>query len=254
MKGKKNYGINLLCVLFWIAAWEAVSLFIGKDLLFPSPVSVFGILASNVFEPVFWFSVLHSLGRVAMGFIFAVFAGTVLGAVMSVSRPVEYIFSPIITVIKSTPVASFIILVLLWVKSSDVPILISFLMVLPIISGNIFSAIKGTDIKLLEMAKVYNFSFAKKVKLIYIPQCLPNFYTACVMGIGFAWKSSIAAEVIANPAFSIGRGLYNSKTYLETPQLFAWTLVVIVLSLLLENLFKKFMQGVFRAEGRKWLN
>lgn len=247
MKLNKSFLIKAGCVLFWLVIWQALSVFVGIELLVASPEAVLRVLALRIGESDFWLSILYSMLRVVAGFSLAVVFGTLLAVLTSAVPFLYHLFYPLLTVIKATPVASFIILVLLWVKSSYVPIFISFLMVMPIVWSNIATAIKNTDIKLLEMASVYNFGKLKTIKLIYIPQCIPNFYTSCVMGIGFAWKSAIAAEVISTPKISIGRGLYNSKIYLETPDLFAWTLVVVILSILLEKAFKKLMDKVFKT-------
>ncbi|MCI8341673.1 MAG: ABC transporter permease subunit [Firmicutes bacterium] len=247
MKSEKERVIKFCCLIFWLAVWETVSVLIGNELIFPSPMSVLSVLGKKVFDSVFWLSIFCSLGRMAAGFTLAVAAGVVLAVAESVFKPLEYLLHPLMTVIKSVPVASFIILVLLWVKSSYVPVLISFLMVLPIVTSNISQAIKETDQKLLELAKVYKFGCLKTAKFIYVPQCLPAFNTSCVLGIGFGWKAAVAAEVIANPKLSIGRGLYNGRLYLETAELFAWTVVLVELSLILEKLFKKLIHNMFRT-------
>ena len=146
-------------------------------------------------------------------------------------------FYPVISLVKAAPVVSFIILTLVWLKSGTVPAFISFLMVFPVVWTNVSEGIRRTDKKLLEMAKIFDFGRIKTVKNIYIPSVLPFFKTACVTGLSLAWKSGIAAEVICTPQLSIGKQLYNSKIYLETPELFAWTAVVVILSGIVEKLF-----------------
>jgi NitT/TauT family transport system permease protein len=122
-----------------------------------------------------------------------------------------------------------------WLATGDIPIFISFLMVVPLIWANVHTGIAGTDTQLLEMAKVYRFSPARKIGYLYVPSVMPYFTAACSTGLGFAWKSGIAAEVIALPALAIGKQIYNAKIYLETVDLFAWTIAVILLSVLLER-------------------
>ena len=185
----------------------------------------------------FWNTVFFSLLRVIIGFILAVVSGVIL-AWFSYRYNIVYNFVyPVLSVIKAAPVASFIILALLWICSGHVPAFISFLMVLPMIWSNVLQGFKETDRKLLEMADVFDFSVQRKIKMIYIPQVIPYFKTSCITGLGFAWKSGIAAEVISTPELSIGRKLYESKIYIETPELFAWTLTVIILSILAEKVF-----------------
>lgn len=241
----KNFMTRIFAVVFWIGVWQLLSMWVGKEVLVASPMVVIKVFKELVIEESFWFSILSSLLRIALGFSWAVLVGTLL-AVITCSVPGAYhLFYPLISVIKATPVASFIILALLWIKSTNVPMFIAFLMVLPIMWSNVSTGIKTTDRKLLEMARVFNFGRMKTIRLIYVPQCMNYFYPACIMGIGFAWKAGIAAEVICTPKLSVGANLYNAKIYLETPQLFAWTIVVILMSIVFENLFKKTMKTVF---------
>ena len=245
----KNYIVKTLAVVFWIGIWQIVSMCVGKEVLVASPMSVIKVFGELVMEKPFWFSILSSLLRIALGFGGAVLVGTLLAVVTCTFSRVYHLFYPLISVIKATPVASFIILALLWIKSTNVPVFIAFLMVVPIIWSNVSTGIKATDTKLLEMAKVYNFGRIKTIRFIYVPQCMDYFYTACIMGIGFAWKAGIAAEVICTPKFSVGSNLYNAKIYLETPQLFAWTIVVILMSMVFEKMLEKAMKTVFYKQG-----
>ena len=103
------------------------------------------------------------------------------------------------------------------------------------------------DRGLLEVAELYRFPMWRRLTRLYVPSVLPYFMAACKSSLGLAWKAGIAAEILATPDHSIGKELYFSKTYLETPTLFAWTLVVIVLSLFIEKLL---VFGLERLSGR----
>lgn len=188
-------------------------------------------------SPLFWKSVALSLLRIAVGFLAAVVAGTILAVLCHLLPLLQTLFSPVLHCVRAAPVASFIILTLVWVHVEAVPILISFLMVLPIVFVNVQEGIHRTDKQLLEMAKAYCLPMGRVMKHLYVPSIRPFLMTACVNGLGFAWKSGIAAEVICRPDFSIGRQLQSAKLLLETPEVFAWTAVVVVLSLLFEKLF-----------------
>jgi len=234
-----NKRVKLGVILLYFVIYELISKSIGESLLLPSIGEVLKAFLLLAVEKTFWINVFCSLIRIFSGFILAVLAGCVLAALSYFTKFGYVLLSPLITVIRSTPVASFIILTLLWIKSGYVPVFISFLMVVPVVWGNIYEGLKTTDLKLLQMADVFGFGAWKKLRYIYSVHCAPFFTTACVTGLGFAWKSGIAAEVISMPKFSIGRRLYESKVYLETPQLFAWTLTVIALSIVAEKGIKR---------------
>ena len=153
--------------------------------------------------------------------------------------------SPLSRIIRSTPVASFIMLLFLFLTKERIPTVTSFLMVMPVVWSNVYEGITGTDVKLLEMAKVFRLSFPDTLRHIYIPAIMPFFMAAAKAGMGLAWKAGIAAEVLASPSLGIGTELYNAKIYLETADLFAWTAVIIAISVALERLFIKLLRRVY---------
>ena len=223
-------------MLFWLAVWQCAAFFVGKEVLIPSPAQVFSRLWQLAGQAVFWLTAISSLGRVVLGFAAALAIGVVLAVLTAASRICRALLQPLVSVIRATPVASFIILALVWLPNARVPVFISFLTVVPIVWANVESGIVQTDRGLLEMAKMYRFSRARTLRDVYVPSVRPYFLSAFTTGLGFAWKSGIAAEVIANTKNSIGGQIYGAKIYLETADLFAWTLAVIALSMILEKL------------------
>ncbi|MEL7610093.1 MAG: ABC transporter permease subunit [Bacillota bacterium] len=193
-------------------------------------------------QPAFWLTSGASLLRIAIGFLLALTFGIALAAFMYRFPSVNDFFRPALAVVRSTPVSSFILLTILWFQETAVPVFIVFLTVLPIIQENVLAGIRNTDPQLLEMSRVFHLSRWKTVAKIYLPSIAPYLASACTTGLGFAWKSGIAAEVLCTPQFSIGRNLYETKLYLETPDLFAWTAFVILLSILFERAFSKIMR------------
>ena len=229
--------IKLWSVLVWLIVWQAVSMGLGQEILLVSPVSVVIRTGQLALEADFWQAISFSFLRIAGGFLAAAAAGTVLAALAARFRTVEELLAPVILAIKAIPVASFIILALIWVSSQNLSMLISFLMVFPIIYTNVLSGIRCTDPQLLEMAQVFDVPIGRRIRYIYISQVLPYFRTACSLALGLCWKSGIAAEVIGIPKGSMGEKLYSAKIYLDTPDLFAWTLVIVIVSLVFERLF-----------------
>ena len=171
------------------------------------------------------------------------FLGIFLAVLAYWSKTVEILIAPVIAVVKSTPVASFIILCLIWIPSRNLSVFISFLMVLPVIYTNILEGIQQTDSKILEMAKVFQVNPGRKIRYIYVSQVLPYFLSACRLSLGMCWKAGVAAEVIGVSSGSIGEKLYNAKIYLNIPDLFAWTIVIIVISFVFEICVAFFQKG-----------
>ncbi len=246
--GKKSIQL-ILVLLFWLAVWQIAAMLIGQDLFLVSPLKVVAILYGQVQEVEFWHSVTYSFIRIVSGFLLAILVGVLLAVISGANSVIRAILEPFFSVIKSIPVASFIILVLIWAGSSQLSIVISFLMVLPILYTNVLQGIVGTDKKLLEMAKVFRVGFLKKLSNIYIPGTFPYFAAACKLGLGLCWKSGIAAEVIGLPDGSIGEKLYQAKIFLSTGELFSWTLVIILISFLFERLFFAILGCIKKSLG-----
>lgn len=223
-----------LVLIFWLGVWALAAHQVGESLLLPTPWEIISRLGGLCTQVSFWQTVLTSLGRILGGILVAVLAGVLLAIATHFVPPLYTLFFPIITVIRSTPVASFIILAYLWMDRETLPSFISILMVLPVVWANLHEGLGATDKHLLEMAQVFRLSPAKRLRRIYLPAVMPAFTASCRSSVGLAWKAGVAAEVLIVPAISIGRMLSEAKQYLETVDLFAWTLTVILLSLILE--------------------
>lgn len=226
---------------FWLGVWQLGAVLVDwrtggyGSLLLPGPLEVAGRLAALVTEPPFWQAAAMSLGRIFAGFALGAVLGTAAAAAAAALPLADWLLSPAVKVVRAIPVASFIVLVLLWAPTTGmVPAIVSALMVLPVLWGNVGKGIAQTDPKLLELAKAYRFGRGKTVGLIYLPSVLPYFASGCATALGLAWKAGVAAEVLCLPKLAIGTRLYRAKITLETPDLFAWTVAVIALSFVLE--------------------
>jgi len=235
----KNKGLihRIAVVLFWLVVWHLASVAVGHHLLLVSPVEVAKTLIFLIGDFSFWSTVAFSFVRIVSGFLLAIVAGIFFAAISAKSTVIRALLTPFFLVVKSVPVVSFIILVLIWAGSDILAVIISFLMVLPIIYTNVLEGIDRTDPRLLEMAGVFYIPRINVLKYIYINSCMPYFISASKVGLGLCWKSGIAAEVIGLPDGSIGEKLYQSKIFLSTGELFSWTIVIIAVSFLFEKLF-----------------
>lgn len=244
MPSKRKILQTALIALIYLAIWEAVSLLVGKELLLPSPLSTLSRLAVLLTQGETWFYAGLTLLRIMTGYAVGVLLGVLLAVLTARSAFAEALLSPLRAIVKASPVTSFILLALLWLSSDMVPLVISVLMVVPMVWTATAEAILQTDPRLVEMGRLYGLTRWQIVKKIYVPSVLPQFLAACTTSLGFAWKSGVAAEIIALPRQSIGYMLYQSKLRIETPDLFAWTLLIVALSMLLEWLLVRGMRRI----------
>lgn len=214
---------------------------VGSALLLPSPGETLKRFAQLLTQSESWAIVGLSMARIMSGYLLGVLCGVLLGALTARVPFADALLAPLRSVVKATPVTSFILLALLWLTSEAVPLFISFLMVLPVVWASTLDAALHTDRQLLEMARVFRLGRLKTLTKIYVPSVLPQLLAACATALGFAWKSGVAAEIIALPKRSIGYRLYEAKLAIETVDLFAWTLLIVLLSMLLETLLVRLM-------------
>lgn len=236
---------------FWFSLWLVISLIVGLKVIFPSPIDTIIRFFELFGEGSFYRIVFGSILRVIVGTLIAFVLGVLLAALSSAFKPIKKILSPLLVVIKTTPVVSFIIVAFLWIGNALLPSFISILMVFPIVYTNVLEGIESVPSSEHDLAKVFNFSFFTKVKAIYYPNVKRMFLAAMRTSIGLAWKAGIAAEVLVCTQESIGLEIYNAKTYLETVDLFAWTLLVIILSILIEFGFSRLFMFLSKEKGEE---
>ncbi|MDO4753998.1 MAG: ABC transporter permease subunit [Bacillota bacterium] len=240
--------IKIWAVLVWIVVWQIGSMAVGYRFLLPPPLSVGRSLLHLLGESDFYLSVFSSIARISIGFLSGFVAAVALAPLSVRYRYLGELLAPLVFTIKTVPVASFIILILIWASAKQMSIIIAFMMVFPILYTNIRSGIQNTDKKLLEFSKVFALSKYKEFRYIYLPEIMPLLTAGASLSVGLAWKAGIAAEIIGLPRHSIGESLYNAKIYFDTENLFAWTFVIVCLSILFE---KTFMLILKRITGQK---
>lgn len=245
----RNLAKKALIILFWLFVWQLIYWKVGREILVVSPFAVAKRLFELSASAAFWLNTFHSVFRIISGFALGVAAGTALAVAARVFPIAGDFLAPVTAMAKATPVASFILLALVWMKSGSIPVLVVFLIVFPIIYANVSKGIQKTDKSLLEMAKSFKFARLKTVRLVYIPLTAPYFTAAVASGFGMAWKAGVAAEVLCTPRFSMGSRLRDARIYQETLDVFAWTFAVIILSIALEKAFNMLISSANRRIG-----
>ena len=240
---------TLAVVLFWLLVWQLAAALAGQELLLPSPLRVARELIRLAGGAEFWLTVAQSIRRVLTGIVSAVLLGILLALLTHKSAVLRALLSPVMTLVKSTPVASFIILALVWLGRDVVPPVIAALMVLPVVWANVSQGLDGIDPQLLELAQVCRLPRGRVFRRITLPSVLPHLRAALCSALGLGWKAGVAAEILTVPARSIGKRIYEAKIYLETTELFAWTAAVVLLSLVIERLLLRLVGRIGKKGG-----
>lgn len=235
---------KFLAAFLALCLWQLAAVLVDNRLLLVGPLQVAGRLWQLLGEPTTWQSLGYSFGRISLGFFLAFALALVLAAVSARFSLIEILLRPYVLAIQTVPVASFIVIALLWLSGRHLSIFISFLMVLPVLYANALQGFRAADRQLLEMAQVFRMPRFRRVRCIFLPALAPYLQSACHVALGLCWKAGVAAEVIAVTEKSVGGMLYDAKVYLEIPDLFSWTVLIVAVSLGFEKLFLALLNRV----------
>ena len=242
----------IVSLTLWGVIWALASYRIGVSFILPSPIEAFKEFFKLLPQKEFLSAVAGSLVRVLIGFTLGILLGAIAAFLSFFIAPLKFFFTPLMKVARATPVASFILICALWMNSDTTPAFISIVMVFPIVYQNVLTGLSETDSALIEMTDIYGFSPIKKLLNLYLPSATPYYGSACITSLGLAWKSCVSAEVLIVTAKSVGYYVYTSKLYFETEKLFAWTITIVLLSVLLEYSVKLIARFIKRLLGRRF--
>lgn len=248
---KKETAIKVSAVIFALILWHLCAELFDLKFILVSPVDVFLRLFTVWSEEGFVSALLFSFLRITAGFFAALVFGTLLASAAGRYKNLEMFLSPYIAVVKAVPVASFVIIAIFLFSSQYLSVFISFLISFPVVYTNILSGIRNTDKKMTEMADIFDLSFKKRFLYIFLPGIKPYLISACSVSTGLAWKSGIAAELIGIPSGSVGERLYFTKLYYEMSDLFAWTVIIVLVSALFEKALVSVIKYAFEAWERR---
>lgn len=240
-----------LIVLFWVGLWWAAAAIVGLPLILPSPIDVLVKLAQMSATSLFWRVMLISSVRVLIGILLSYVAAFALALICHRVKFLYDFFMPAISVIKTTPVTSFILIAFVLMHRDLIPGLIAALIVFPVVFSNTVEGLRAARPELLETAKAYNLGFTDRVRCIWLPTLRPFMISAAGASAGLAIKAGVAAEVLICPEVSVGKYIFNAKQNMEYVELFAWTVAIVIFSYLLDVAFKLVLKRVKRKTRKE---
>lgn len=246
---RKAFIRKALIIVFWLVVWEVLDRVVDNRLVLAGPIRTLQALGDLVVLQNFWAIVGASFGRIALGFLLSFVVGFLLALIACRVKLFREFIDPIISLLRTIPVASFIILLLIWVGNQALTVFLAFFIVLPLIYTNMVTGFESVDKQMLEMARVYGLSKWRTFLYVYRPAFMPFLLSSTKISLGMTWKSGIMAEVLATPKPSIGKEMATARTFLDTPDLLAWTVVVMVASVLFEKAFMALLKRANRPLG-----
>ena len=224
-------GIAVLAVC--LAVWDILAYAVSNSYFLPGVKETFTALFALAKDADFYLKILVSLGRVALGLIAGIAVGTLLGTVSYLIPNSHAFISPIISVMKATPIATIILILWFTFTDTSLAVFVAFLMVTPVIWQNVYDGYRAIPKDLREVCDAYEVPFTKRLRVLVIPSVASYLIPATITSIGLAWKAEIAAEIMTYS--NIGRSIQDFKTLsYDTASVFAWAVVIIAMSMLLE--------------------
>ncbi len=224
-------------IIFILAIWEISASIINNSFFFPNIYETLIALFKIVSEKTFFLSILTSVYRVVLGLFIGAFSGIILASLCNYLKIFDILISPLISIMKATPIACIIVLLWISMNYTTLTVFVVVLMVLPIIWQNTLDAYHSIDIELSEVAAIFEFSKFKKFRFLFFPTLIKFLSPALITSVGMAWKAEIAAEIMTGS--NIGKLIYDYKNIsYDTASIFAWTVIIVTLSILLEFLTK----------------
>lgn len=248
MKRFMQNSPKFLSIFFFLIIWEGVALYIDNSLLFPRVSEIFlslkNLVASGDFILILW----NTLSRFFISIVFSLILAIIFSVASYRYEVISFLLFPFIIFLRAVPTIAIIIVVLIWSSVERVPIVVGMLILFPILYESILGGIKNVDKNLLKMSKVFKVSTKRVVRDIYIPSIYYSISSNIPSYIGLTFKVIIAGEVLSQESLSIGGEIFINKIYLESSNIFAWIIVVIVLNYLLEKGLKTINSRVCRWE------
>lgn len=239
MKSAKNnliclFGGFLVAVVIYITAYFTCN----NEYVLPSLVSIIERFCKTLISISFYKALSSTLLRVIIAFIISFVLGVVFGVLAYRYKSFSGVFGVIVGLLRSLPVLAILLIILLFTSRSFAPVVVCFLSLFPIIYTAVYGSLKGVRSELKEMCQVYKIPVKKQVFSMYIPQILPQILLDAGGAFSFGIKLIVSAEILSGVYGSVGGMLKEASIYLLTADLFAFTLIVCILGVLVEFIAK----------------
>ncbi|MDO7787687.1 ABC transporter permease [Desulforamulus aquiferis] len=226
-------GLSLLSLIFFLGLWQVISGFY-KPVIVPSPMETVQALGNLMAGGKLWEHAGNSIGRGLIGFSIALLIGTPVGLLMGLSKLIRQMFQPYVVTLQVVPVISWLLLAMIWFGFERVPIFVVVISTLPLVIINLVQGVQNVNPRLTEMAKTFKVERRALIVEVYFPQVLPYLFAAMSAGLGTTWKAVAMAEFLSAQR-GIGAGMATARINLETPEVFAWTLLLVLMGLITDR-------------------
>ncbi len=251
IKSKKRaiaWFLPIFTLILIVAFWQILALSINLEIILPSPFSALKEFFKCFTLVEFYLSVLSTLLRAVTCYLICFTLGNLLGYFSYKNASFKRAFKPVISILRSIPTMSIILILLLWVNANIAPVIIAFIVILPLSYSSSLSGFESLDKNVFNMSKVYNIEDKVIYKKYVLPSFLDRFCESSVSELLLAFKIVISGEVMSETAIGLGVLIKEAKYNLFTGKLFAYTIFAVLIGILLEVLLKTIVKLIKRGK------
>lgn len=241
---KNKVQVALSCVIL-LFLWEIIALKINNDIYLPTLTQVFESIKEIILEDRFAIDVFSTISRCILSFVISLVVAFALGIVSYSFNIFKNFLTPITSLARSIPNMVLIVLTLIWFNKESAPYIVVFIMVFPVLYDVVLGSMKNIDKGILEMADLYKIRKKDKILKIYLPAIKFSLISILSSTISLGFKIVIAGEVYGQPEYGIGAMIQSEKVNFNTTGIFAWVIIIIIISSLLNLIEKLLLRRAF---------
>lgn len=235
----KRSVLTCLSLLLIPVAWQLLSWQMAQPQLIPSFPDLVRALLRLVYTPGFLVSIGTTCLRACVGLLLSLAAASITAFLLNRSEGIRLLFMPWLSLLRSVPVISFILLALIFLNPEMIPLLIAFLTMYPLLTENLLKGLMNRRDSWKMLARQFHLNAWNRLFQINYPQLKPYLFSGLASAVGFGWRAIIMGEVLSQCVDGIGKRMKEAQVFIDVPELIAWTLVAIVLSWLTDKLISR---------------
>lgn len=235
----KRIVLTCLSILLIPVAWQLLSWQMAQPQLIPSFPDLVRALLRLVYTPGFLVSIGTTCLRACVGLLLSLAAASITAFLLNRSEAIRFLFMPWLSLLRSVPVISFILLALIFLNPEMIPLLIAFLAMYPLLTENLLKGLMNRRDSWKMLARQFHLNAWNRLFQINYPQLKPYLFSGLASAVGFGWRAIIMGEVLSQCVDGIGKRMKEAQVFIDVPELIAWTLVAIVLSWLTDKLISR---------------
>lgn len=235
----KRIVLTCLSILLIPVAWQLFSWQMAQPQLIPSFPDLIRALLRLVYTPGFLVSIGTTCLRACVGLLLSLAAASITAFLLNRSEAIRFLFMPWLSLLRSVPVISFILLALIFLNPEMIPLLIAFLTMYPLLTENLLKGLMNRRDSWKMLARQFHLNAWNCLFQINYPQLKPYLFSGLASAVGFGWRAIIMGEVLSQCVDGIGKRMKEAQVFIDVPELIAWTLVAIVLSWLTDKLISR---------------